>query len=277
MGKIISIANQKGGVGKTTSTYNIAAALSLKGFNVLMIDMDIQCSLTHCCTLEKDISGYEDIGTCDLFENNVDPLDCCFPVMTMYPTISWDKPEEVKDKDWEKVKLYIIPSSPKMAETQRNINMVGGVNKFKIFRKNMEVLKEAYDYIILDCLPTLDGLLTASLSASDGVIIPVKPEIMSYDGIKYLIDTIESVQKTHESSISNKNLKVLGVIVTMYRGQVKEHKELLERLKTEHNVLGIIPMSASVTSGVAQGLPVIKKRPTSVAAQEYIRISSENL
>lgn len=275
MGKIISIANQKGGVGKTTSTYNIAAALSLKGHSVLMIDMDIQCSLTHCCTLEKNIPGYEGYGTSDLFENKIDPLDCCFPVMAFYPNINWEEPEKVKDKDWESVKLYIIPSSPKMAETQRDINMVGGISKFKTFRKNMETLKNTYDYIILDCLPTLDGLLTASLSASDGVIIPVKPEIMSYDGIKYLLDTIESVQNTPEPAIANKNLNIIGVIVTMFRGQVKEHKELLERLNKEHTILGIIPMSASVTSGVPVALPVIKKRPTAAAAQEYTKISTE--
>lgn len=274
MAIVLSIANQKGGIGKTTSTYNLAAALAEKGKRVLMIDVDIQCSLTYSCTISEYLSIYEGYSTSDLFDKKIDPSDCCFPVVSMYPKINWENTENVTEEQWNKVKLYIIPSSAEMAKTQREINTITGLDKFETFKRNINRLRDYFDFILLDCLPTLDGLLTASLIVSDGVIIPAKPERLSCEGVDYLVETIESVKNANDDIIRNSNLEIIGVIVTMFRKQLKEHNELYGRLEKDFNVLGTIPLSASVTSGVAEGLPVVKKRPTAAAAQEYVRIAT---
>lgn len=273
MSTVIAIANQKGGVGKTTSTYNIAAALAKKGKKVLMIDMDIQCSLTHSCTLRTNLKDYGDNNTCELFVDSTDPFDCCFPVKALYPNIDWDDTENIEGEEWDSVKLYIIPSHAKMAQTQREINSVSGIEKFAIFRKHIDSLREEYEYILLDCLPTLDSLLTSSLIVADKVIIPAKPEFMSCDGIVYLMETIDGVKNAKDKTLRNEKIETLGVIATMFRSQSKEHKRMIEQLGKEFTMLGKVPLSTSVTNGMEQGLPVVTHRPTSTAAQEYNRIA----
>lgn len=254
MGKIIAIANQKGGVGKTTTTYNLASSLSRAGKTVLMIDMDPQYSLTESCAMLPDDEAYNGMSTCKLFLKNTDPLDCCFTVDALGTT-----------------KLFIVPSSQELAVTAKRLfTQTAAIN---VFKSNVNKLREYFDYIFLDCPPSLDELLTSSLISADSVIIPVKPERLSYSGLKLIIPTIEAIQNAPSGQPGNPDLKILGLIATMYRNQSSEHKEYITKITNEFNLIGIIPLSAVVTKGLEFGLPVVAAHPTANAAKEYNRIA----
>lgn len=252
--KVISIANQKGGVGKTTTTYNLATALSRAGKTVLMVDMDPQYSLTESCAMLPDAEEYNGMSTCRLFQKNVDPLDCCFTVDAL-----------------ETTKLFIIPSSQELAVTAKKL--FSQTAALKVFKSNINKLREYFDYIFLDCPPSLDELLTSSLISSDGVIIPVKPERLSYAGLKLIMPTIQAIQEAPDNQPNNKELKVIGLIATMYRSQSNEHREHLNKISSEYALLGTIPLSTVVTKGIEFGLPVVVAHPTAKAAKEYNRIA----
>lgn len=254
MSKVYAIANQKGGVGKTTTTYNLAASLSRAGKTVLMIDMDPQYSLTESCGMFPDAPEFKGMSTCKLFTKNTDLLDCCFTVDSM-----------------QTVKLFIIPSSQRLAITAKDLfYQKDSINTFK---KNVDKLRRYFDYIFLDCPPSLDDLLTSSLVASDGVIVPVKPERLSYAGLELIMPTIKAIQDAPINQPSNRSLKVIGILATMYRRQTMEHRDYLSRLSSEYNLIGVIPLSATVSKGLEYGLPVVATHPTSNAAREYERIA----
>ena len=252
--KVISIANQKGGVGKTTTTYNLATSLSRAGKTVLMIDMDPQYSLTESCAMLPDAEEYNGMSTCRLYQKNVDPLDCCFTVDAL-----------------ETTKLFIIPSSQELAVTAKKL--FSQTAALKVFKSNITKLREYFDYIFLDCPPSLDELLTSSLISSDGVIIPVKPERLSYAGLKLIMPTIQAIQEAPDNQPNNKELKVIGLIATMYRSQSNEHREHLNKISSEYELMGTIPLSTVVTKGIEFGLPVVVAHPTAKAAKEYNRIA----
>lgn len=250
----IAVANQKGGVGKTTTTYNLATAkVRVAGKRVLQIDMDPQFNLLESCKMRPDDPVYEGFSTCSLFDKNIDPLDCIFTV----------------DSLGNNTNLFIVPSTINLAVTAKEL--YSNSTALATFRQHIIELDKYFDYIFFDCPPTLDELLLASLVSADGVIIPTKPEELSYGGLKLILGTIEDVRK---SPSGNKDLETLGLIATMYRSQVSEHQTILADMTSKYNVLGIIPQSAVVTKGFPQGLPVVVTHPQSKAAKAYISIAN---
>lgn len=254
MSRVIAISNQKGGVGKTTTAYNIAAARAKLGELVLMIDMDPQYSLTESCAMQPDAPKYNGMSTCKLFENKTDPLDCCFSV------------EAIKSN-----KLFIVPSSQLLALTAKNLfAQTAGIT---IFKKNIKKLAKYFETIVIDCPPSLDELLTAALVSADEVIVPVKPERLSYAGLNLIMPTIDAIKKAPKSQLGNPDLEVKGIIVTMFRSVLNEHKTYLQKITEEYSVLGIVPLSAIVTKEVDRGLPVVTAHPLSTPAKVYTEIS----
>ena len=254
MAKIIAVANQKGGVGKTTTTYNLAAAKARVGNMVLMIDMDPQYSLTESCAMMPDDDNYNGMSTCRLFNKETDPLDCCFSV------------DAIKSN-----KLFIVPSSQSLALTAKKL--FSKTDGIKIFKSKIEKLSSYFDYIFFDCPPSLDELLTSAIISADEVVVPVKPEKLSYAGLNLIMPTIETIQNPPEGQLGNKNLKVDGIIVTMMRSNLNEHKNYLQKISEEYNVLGVVPLSAIVTKELDVGLPVVIAHPISNAAKSYINIA----
>ena len=246
---VIAFANQKGGVAKTTSTYNIAAAKALKGDRVLMIDLDPQASLTILCGL---MPGKSEFSVCHLFDSKTDPLDCGYLV-----------------KSTGLQNLYIVPSDIDLAEVEQSITVK--IARERMLRKKIKAFEDYFDYVFIDCPPQL-GILTANaLVAVDKVIIPSKAEYLSYRGIRALKRTINNIidEKLNDS------LSLEGFIMTMFEKNINDQKDLLEQFKKEADVLGIVKKSADAYRSILEGTPVVMSKPKSDISKAYIEIAEK--
>lgn len=253
--KVIAMANQKGGVAKTTSTYNLATAKALDGNKVLMIDLDPQSSLTIACGIEPGEKRLEGFSTVDLFNRKKDPIDAVFEVQSVML-------EE---------KLYIVPSDPNLASAENYINALD--EKVYFIKDACDVFSEyGFDYIFLDCPPNLGIIVTNALIAADEVIIPVKTDYLSYRGVELIKDSVDKVKANKRW---NPNIVVKGLIPTMYRGNTRDHKDILEILKKQGDILGIVKESVEAAKGDVDGVPAVVYNPKSDVAKAYFEIAKK--
>lgn len=250
---VIALANQKGGVAKTTCTYNLAAVKAKQGNRVLMIDLDPQASLTISCGMEPGDEEFEH-NTCDLFNWKINPAECCYSV----------------DKSGLD-NLFIVPSDIDLALTERNL--VSGRNSDVQLRKATQALKKYFDYIFIDCPPQLGTLLTNALTAADEVVVPVKTDYLAYRGLKALVETIDGVKSGDGDRSLNPDLKFAGVIATMFQTSSNDHRDVLELLKRQQTVLGIIKNTVEVNRKIIDGLPVVLANPSSESSISYKAIA----
>ena len=245
--KIISIANQKGGVGKTTTCFNLAACKAIQGHRTLMIDFDPQASLTIACGMDDD----PQLTSSNLILGEKDPTD--------YP-ITVDTVGE---------NLFLIPSSIKLARTERKL--ISAKGKYVRLKTAVNDLKSYFDFIFIDCPPQLSVLLDNALMASTGVIVPVKTDYLSYRGLPELLKTITDI-KTDKYE-SNPDLEIIGTIATLYESRVTDHNDILEILKEKSNLMGVVKKAADASKGMIDGVPVVLSHPKSNVAQSYMEIS----
>lgn len=246
--KIIALANQKGGVAKTTSTYNLACVKALDGNRVLMVDLDPQASLTISCGIEP---GEQEYCTSNLFDSKSDPVDCVY---------------SVRHSGLEN--LYIIPSDIDLAETETFL--FAKMNRERQLKKALGKLEHYFDYVFIDCPPQLGLLLTNALVAAHEVIVPVKTDYLSYRGLRALLNTIESIQSDEDL---NSELELLGIIPTMYERNVKDQRDVLALLEDKANVLGIIKKAADAYRSVVDGVPVVLSNKRCDISKAYIKIA----
>jgi chromosome partitioning protein len=251
LGKIYTIVNQKGGVGKTTTAINLGAYLGYFGQRVLIIDIDPQANATSCLGIDKnDIKG----GT--------------------YEVLIGAQPILSQILHNPRFKLSLLPSSPALSGAE--IEMIDIANRETRLRNVLEPIRYRYDYILVDCPPSL-GLLTLNglVGAADGVLIPVQCEYLALEGLGQLTQTIEKVRQA-----MYKDLKIRGVILTMYDGRTNLAADVVsevQRFFGKQVFKAVIPRSIRLAEAPSYGMPISVFAPESTGAKAYSILAKELL
>ncbi len=251
MGKAIAIFNQKGGVGKTTTNINLAACLAIKGKKVLVLDIDPQGNTTSGLGISK--RGLEN---------------------TMYEVLitdSYDPKNAVRHTVLEG--LDIIPASVELAGAE--VEMVQLEGREKRLKRALDTIRDGYDYIFIDCPPSLGLLTINSLTAVDSVLIPIQCEFYALEGVSQLMSTIELVRKS-----MNKNLEIQGVILSMFDGRTNLSIQVVEEVKRyfkQKVYTTVIPRNVRLAEAPSYGLPIMEYDPRSNGARAYMEFAEEFL
>lgn len=248
MSKIIAIANQKGGVGKTTSSVNLGAGMAALGKRVLLIDIDPQGNTTSGVGVNK-----ADVANCiyDVLINEVNPQETIL--------------ETQNDR------LHIIPATIQLAGAE--IELVSMISRELKLKKALNAIKANYDYVIIDCPPSLGILTINSLTAADSVIIPIQCEYYALEGLSQLLNTVRLVQKN-----LNPNLRIEGVLLTMLDARTNLGIQVIEEVKKyfqEKVYKTIIPRNVRLSEAPSHGQSIITYDPRSKGAEVYLELAKE--
>ena len=248
MGRIIAVANQKGGVGKTTTSINLAACLAEKGKKVLAVDMDPQGNLTSGLGVDKDSVEKS------IYELIIGEVDI----------------KEVINKEVLE-NLDIIPTNIDLSAAE--IELIGVDDKEYILRNAIDQVKDQYDFVIIDCPPSLSMLTINAMTTADSVIVPIQCEYYALEGLSQLIHTVELVKDR-----LNSKLEIEGVVFTMYDARTNLSLQVVENVKDnlQQNIYKtIIPRNIRLAEAPSYGLPINKYDPKSTGAESYMRLADE--
>ena len=251
MGKAIAIFNQKGGVGKTTTNINLAACLALKGKKVLILDIDPQGNTTSGIGVSK---------------NTLEKT-----VYTILVDDEFDPREAIINTSVEN--LDLIPASVDLAGAEVELVQIDG--REKALKNGLDKIRDNYDYIFIDCPPSLGLLTINSLAAVDSVLIPIQCEFYALEGVSQLVSTIELVKKS-----LNPSLKVQGVILSMFDGRTNLSAQVVQEVKKYFGgkvYSTVIPRNVRLAEAPSFGLPITEYDPKSRGAEAYTEFAEEFL
>lgn len=248
MGRIIAIANQKGGVGKTTTAINLSACLAEKGKKVLSIDMDPQGNMTSGLGVSKD-EVEKTVYDLIIGEAEIEDIIC----------------REVSEN------LDILPTNIDLSAAE--IELIGIDDKEYIIKKEVEKIRENYDFIIIDCPPSLSMLTINAMTTADSVLVPIQCEYYALEGLSQLIHTIELVQER-----LNPVLSIEGVVFTMYDARTNLSLQVVENVKDNLNqniYKTIIPRNIRLAEAPSYGMPINQYDSKSAGAESYRLLADE--
>ena len=248
MGKIIAIANQKGGVGKTTTSVNLAASLGVLEKKVLLIDADPQANASSGLGIEVESV---EIGTYQILEHSNTPEEAI--VKSTSPNVD------------------VIPAHIDLVAIE--IELVDKENREYMLKQALESIKDQYDYILIDCAPSLGLLTLNALSAADSVIIPIQCEYFALEGLGKLLNTIKSVQKIH-----NAELDIEGLLLTMFDTRLRLSNQVVEEVQKHFSDMvfkTIIQRTVKLSEAPSYGESIIAFDATSRGASNYLSLAEE--
>lgn len=248
MGRIIAVANQKGGVGKTTTTINLSACLAEKGKNILTIDIDPQGNTSSGLGVKKNELSFT---VYDLIIGNCSIEECL--IENVYENLS------------------LLPSNVNLAGAE--IELIGVEEREFILKKEIEKIRDKYDFIIIDCPPSLNTLTVNAMTTADTVLVPIQCEYYALEGLSQLIHTINLVRQR-----LNPQLEIEGVVFTMYDARTNLSLQVVENVKQnlEQNIYKtIIPRNVRLAEAPSHGLPINIYDPKSAGAEGYRDLADE--
>ena len=249
MGKVIAIANQKGGVGKTTTAINLAASLAVLEKKVLIIDADPQANTTSGLNFSPDNDEKR-----TLYEALIGEIDI---TDTLIQT--------------EMERLHMIPSHINLVGAE--IELLNFEDRESVLKRILEPIRDNYDYIIIDCSPSLGIITINSLTAADSVMIPVQPEFFALEGLGKLLQTIRLVQ-----SESNPQLQIEGFVVTMFDGRTRVHSQVLAELREHFKDMvfkTVIQRNIRLSEAPSHGKPIILYDIMCNGSNNYLNLARE--
>jgi chromosome partitioning protein len=247
MGTVLAVANQKGGVGKTTTAVNLGASIADAGYPTLLVDLDPQCNATVALGLAKDSSP------------NV--YSCLSGHMTLTDVVRRSGVE----------RLDIVPSTTELAGANAELPRIAGSES--TLRSRLGAVRERYLFTLLDCPPSLGPLTVNALVAADKVIVPVQTEYFALEGLAQMLDTLALIQ--HEL---NPRLTVAGMILTMHDGRTRLARDVEREVREHFPELvfeTVVPRNVRLGEAPSFGLPILQHAPHSAGSAAYLKLAKE--